>query len=188
MEKAYPELVGDEICQVIDGFEEYEITSHGRIISFKRKGIGRFIKSHKQSTGYKQINLRKNGQNHFKLVHRLVLETFDPNIVDPQKVFVDHIDTDINNNYIYNLRWCTHSENLRNRHTWSTSGFKGVYSHQNGKFYVGINGKSHGTYKYATTAAHAYDLEIIMSRNSFKRLNFPEFTMDERLSYLIDHD
>lgn len=46
-------------------------------------------------------------------VHRLVAETFIDNSED--KAFVDHIDHDILNNHISNLRWVTEAESTYNQ-------------------------------------------------------------------------
>ena len=48
-------------------------------------------------------------------VSRLVAEAFIPNPLN--KPYVDHIDRDVKNNNVYNLRWCTQSENLLNYNT-----------------------------------------------------------------------
>lgn len=46
------------------------------------------------------------------LVHRLVAETFLPN--PENKPFVDHINRNTSQNFVGNLRWVSHSENMRN--------------------------------------------------------------------------
>ena len=46
------------------------------------------------------------------LVSRLVAEHFIPNPHNLPEV--DHIDTDLNNNCVWNLRWVTHIENMNN--------------------------------------------------------------------------
>ena len=47
-----------------------------------------------------------------KHIHRIVAETFIPN---PQnKPYVDHIDRNIHNNRVDNLRWVTNGENVKN--------------------------------------------------------------------------
>lgn len=59
-------------------------------------------------------------KNGYKLVgsfyvHRAVAELFIPN--PDNKPCVDHIDTDRTNNYVGNLRWVTHEENMNNQLT-----------------------------------------------------------------------
>lgn len=46
------------------------------------------------------------------LVHRAVAELFIPN--PENKPCIDHIDTNIHNNHVSNLRWATYSENSNN--------------------------------------------------------------------------
>lgn len=59
--------------------------------------------------GYLTIGYKKKRY----LVHRLVAETFIPNISN--KLEVDHIDRNKTNNQVSNLRWVNHIENNCNR-------------------------------------------------------------------------
>ena len=77
----------------------YEVSNFGRI----RKN-GEIIQPRIHSTGYYIIN--------GELLHRIVAKLFIPN--PENKSEVDHIDTNIHNNYVDNLRWVTSSENQRN--------------------------------------------------------------------------
>lgn len=51
--------------------------------------------------------------NKMRLVHRMVLETFNP--PNDSTLHVDHIDRDPTNNNLENLRWVTPKENAANR-------------------------------------------------------------------------
>lgn len=62
--------------------------------------------------GYHRVPLYKNGKKYKYLVSRLVAEHFIPNPHNLPEV--DHIDTDLNNNCVWNLRWVTHIENMNN--------------------------------------------------------------------------
>ena len=116
-----------EIWKDIKGFEKvYQVSNKGRI---KRLGITilnsgsyggtvtlkecilkpRFDKSVRGlKHGYLRVSLK--GKNF--CVHRLVAEAFIPNPLN--KPFVDHIDTNIDNNCVSNLRWVTQQENCQN--------------------------------------------------------------------------
>lgn len=89
----------------------YSISNHGRVMNVQ---TGKILKPCKNNMGYFIVNLYMNGQSkkrHF-LVSRLVALAF---IQNPQnKPFIDHIDTNPENNYFQNLRWCTQSQNLAN--------------------------------------------------------------------------
>lgn len=58
--------------------------------------------------GYLYIGFKNKGYR----VHRLVAETFIPN--PENKPVVDHIDRNITNNNVSNLRWATQAENMNN--------------------------------------------------------------------------
>ena len=96
----------EEVWKWATGYEGlYELSSLGRI-----RRNGKILKCHKnKKTGYMYVCLSKNGICKFKTVHRLLAETFIPNIEN--KPCVDHIDGSRDNNSIDNLRWCTAKEN-----------------------------------------------------------------------------
>lgn len=89
----------------IKDIECYEISNLGKV---KNSKTGRILKP-KLLRGYKYVCLRKNNQNIFKQVHRLVAEMFIPNPLN--KPCVNHKDYDRGNNCASNLEWVSHSEN-----------------------------------------------------------------------------
>ena len=96
-----------EIWKPIKGFDDYYISSFGRVYSEKQKK--RFLKPHKTGGGYMMVGLYTNNKAYPKLVHRLVAETFIPNPKNyPQ---VNHKDENKTNNSADNLEWCTSKYN-----------------------------------------------------------------------------
>lgn len=65
------------------------------------------------AVGYPRLLIRKQGKCYHKNIHRLVAETFIPNPNGYKEV--DHIDHNKQNNHVSNLRWVTHSENMKNK-------------------------------------------------------------------------
>jgi len=97
----------------IDGYTDYEVSSLGRVRSLKY-GKERILKPRKNSDGYFCIVTCVDGCEKSHRIHRLVACAFLPNLSNyPQ---VDHIDRDITNNTVGNLRWVTQSENSFNTH------------------------------------------------------------------------
>lgn len=105
----------DEEWRVAVGYDDYEISTHGRV---RRIGRGILVAHISGRTPYPRVELK--GKN--VMIHRLVAETFIPN--PDSKPCVDHIDGNAINNHISNLRWASWSENQHNRT--GISGFKGV--------------------------------------------------------------
>lgn len=93
----------------IKDYEDYLISTDG-IVTRNGKQLG-FI----NAQGYATVCLCKNNIQKFITIHRLVGLTFIPN--PDNKKEIDHIDRDRTNNHISNLRWCSPSENQRNRTT-----------------------------------------------------------------------
>ena len=92
---------------------------------------------------------------------------------DPGSLQIDHIDGDISNNAISNLRAVTQSQNNINRATWSKSGHKGIYARKraDGSFSYQVQlhrttGRNEdGTYKRKTSSHGSFDtLEAAQKR------------------------
>ena len=89
----------------IKGYEgKYAVTTDGKVWSYlSNKFLTPFDKN-----GYERVEL----QGKPFLVHRLVAETYIPNI--DNKPTVDHIDRNKHNNCVENLRWATFQEQSDN--------------------------------------------------------------------------
>ena len=112
----------NEIWKDIAGYEGwYQVSNMGRVRSVDRtvyfnikSGKGsRFykgqIKSFKYHNGYQMVNLLKNKNLEVVYVHRLVLETFVPQVEG--KTWCNHKNGIKSDNRVENLEWCTPSEN-----------------------------------------------------------------------------
>ena len=97
-----------EVYSPIEGFNDYLITSQGRVLSLKY-GKLKELNQVNDGHGYYYVNLSKNGKPYNKKVHRLVAQAF---IVNPDnKPCINHIDENKTNNHASNLEWCTYKEN-----------------------------------------------------------------------------
>ena len=74
----------------------YEVSNYGRV----RNNRGKILKTYTINSGYECIKFTVNGIRKSFLVHRLVLETFNPNN-DIYKKEVNHIDENKHNNCNY---------------------------------------------------------------------------------------
>ena len=97
-----------EVWKRIEGCPDYEISSFGRIKSFKWNRTKIFSPC-LGSNGYYTFTINYKCYR----IHRLIAEMFIPN--PENKPFVDHIDRNKTNNRIDNLRWATPKENSNNK-------------------------------------------------------------------------
>jgi hypothetical protein len=130
-----------EEFKIIQGFENYSVSNLGNVKNNKTNII---LKPYIRN-GYIAVKLNKNNKQYTKCIHRLVAIHFIPNPYN--KLYVDHIDNNPQNNSINNLRWCTQQENQQNKKIKinNTSGFKGVHyckSHNKWKAEIGHNYKN----------------------------------------------
>ena len=113
----------NEIWKNIKGYEgRYQVSSLGRVKSLKRVVIkcngvkqrtkGRTLKLKTLNNGYLEITLYTNQSPEFRLIHRLVMETF----MYPSELHVNHIDGVKTNNMLDNLEYVTHLKNC-NHHS-----------------------------------------------------------------------
>lgn len=91
-----------EIWKDILNYETiYQISNFGNIRLYKSKKI---LKPSDDGKGYLHITLTKNGKRKGFRIHRLVAQTFIPNINNlPQ---INHKDENKKNNNVNNLEWC----------------------------------------------------------------------------------
>ena len=95
-----------EQWKTIQGYENYEVSSEGRI---RNKKTGKILKPVKKSNGYLQITLCKDSKHHKVFsVHRLVAIYFIPN--PENKPTVNHINENKEDNRVENLEWMTGAE------------------------------------------------------------------------------
>ena len=113
-------MIQDEVWKDIEGYEGlYQVSTCGNIKSLaksRKNGNGRYyiqkeklLKQSFTTTGYKKVELYKDGKRKSFKVHRLVAIAFIPN--PDNKPEVNHIDGNKINNNIDNLEWVTSSEN-----------------------------------------------------------------------------
>lgn len=113
-----------EIWKDVKGYEGlYQVSNLGRVKSldaYVNVGIknvkkalrkGKYLKATVNRCGYFIVELSKNGTRKTTTIHRLVASAFIDN--PHNKPCVNHIDGNKQNNYISNLEWCTHSENIK---------------------------------------------------------------------------
>ena len=95
-----------EIFKDIEGFEDYQVSSWGRVYN---KKSGEYLRPEVHCKGYLRVDLFKDKKRYHKKIHRLVGEAFIPN--PDGKPQINHIDGNNQNNSVSNLEWVTNQEN-----------------------------------------------------------------------------
>jgi hypothetical protein len=109
-------LINQEIWKPITNYEGlYEISNYGRIKSFLfwHGTNKRILNPWKDKNGYLCITLSKDGIHQKYKIHRLVLEIFIGPC--PEGMEVCHNDNNLKNNFIKNLRYDTHKNNMNDQ-------------------------------------------------------------------------
>ena len=111
-----------ELWKDVEGFEGlYQVSTWGRVrsldkyVDVKIRNVdkvlkrGKILKPAYDKDGYLRVNLCKNGKRTNFYVHRLVAKAFIPNPLNLP--IINHKDEVKDNNYPYNLEWCTDEYN-----------------------------------------------------------------------------
>jgi hypothetical protein len=126
-----------EIWKDVKGYEgSYQVSNKGnvksltRYVKHSRGGTqilkGRILKKRSgKNNKYLSVSLLKNGKNKTFYIHFLVAEAFIGE--RPENKVIDHIDNNIENNKVENLRYCTQRENIASRSKISSTGYVGVH-------------------------------------------------------------
>ena len=92
-----------EEWKTIIGYENYEVSNTGKI---KNKKSGKILKPIIMKNGYARVSLKQK----VCLIHRLVLQTFLP--TEDKRLEVNHKNHNRTDNFLENLEWVTHFENM----------------------------------------------------------------------------
>lgn len=108
--------------------ELYEVSDQGRVrvkehsITFMRKGKlsvrlckAHLIKPGDNGLGYLQVRIMINGQSKAVLVHRLIMDSFNPDY-DDSLTDINHCNSNRADNRLVNLDRLSHRDNLRQEH------------------------------------------------------------------------
>lgn len=101
----------EEIWRDIKDYKNlYQVSNFGNVRSLKRKNTnGKILKPIKDKDGYFRVTLSKNNVRKNCFIHRLVAQSFIPNVYNlPQ---VNHKDVNPSNNKAENLEWCNSKYN-----------------------------------------------------------------------------
>lgn len=90
----------------LEEFPNYQVSSFGRV---RNKITGYILKPFTDRYGYLRLSI---GTQDNVYVHKLVCETFYGHPDDP-RAQVNHIDCNRQNNHVFNLEYCSPSENIR---------------------------------------------------------------------------
>ena len=130
----------NEEWRSINGYLNYQVSNIGRV---RNSTTGIILKPVVINTGYFKVTLSIEGSRKQLLIHRLVAQEFIDNPTG--KANVDHINHNVKDNTISNLRWVSQSEDGMNQrkqqHT--SSPYKGVsFNKRKNKWhaYIKING------------------------------------------------
>lgn len=98
--------MGHEVWADIEGFPSHQVSTYGNV---RNKKTGHVLKPFADRYGYLRLSL---GNVDNVYIHKLVAETFIGCPIG-ERMQINHIDCDRQNNHVDNLEWCTASENIR---------------------------------------------------------------------------
>lgn len=114
-----PLIIDEEKWVVIKGYEDYEISTLGRVkritpFKFKSGKIksGYLLKQFAQKDGYFRVGLHKNKKGKAFIVHQLMMKTFIGEKPSNNHV-VNHKNRDRGDNRLINLEYVTYSGNMK---------------------------------------------------------------------------
>lgn len=170
------------IWKEIDNFPDYQVSDTGEVRStkywgqFKRKNSEGLLQQRTYKSGYKYVNLYKEGHMYSVKIHRLVAHAFLPNPNNlPQ---VNHKDENKSNNDVTNLEWCTAKHNLsyndlqKRSHQKQKRRIKAYNSSSNLEFGSATDAAIHITKCGLSKSFNSAISNIVASANKGNRLNY----------------
>ena len=113
MKEVWKDIYFEENGVIWDYRDIYQISNIGRVksLNYNRTGKEKILKAVRNEDGYLFVGLYKNGKSKMFLIHRLVAFMFISNDDQLNKVEINHIDENKENNSASNLEWCTREYN-----------------------------------------------------------------------------
>jgi len=200
-----------EIWKDIPGYEGlYQVSNFGRVRSLDRYIVisdkkKRFYKSKMingsiADNGYKRVTLSKNGKRFYQNIHKLVAEAFLGHKPSFYNEVVNHIDSNKENNFVYNLEVVSPRRNnihaRENEDKRRSSKFTGVFFDVKAyRAAIRFDNKTYylGSFKNEVDAAQMYllflyDIEhdqkaidnFIKKREEYRNSKYREIHLDKR--------
>lgn len=105
----------------------YYVDELGRIYS---EATHKYLSAQLDKDGYEKVQMiSTDGKRHRYSVHRIVMENLNP-VEDMEKLQVNHIDGNKQNNKLENLEWCTCQENILHAYAHNLHSQKGERNNQ----------------------------------------------------------
>lgn len=102
-------LEDEEWMPIPDTNNRYEISNYGRIKSYAIDSINGKILKCRRVKGFSVVTLKAIDKSRTICVHKLLAELWVGKPTEKHK-YVTHIDSNLNNNHISNLKWLTDEE------------------------------------------------------------------------------
>lgn len=162
----------------IKGFNgKYKVSKEGLVYSCHKKGLLRVSPS--KTSPYFYVDLWKNNKGYHKSIHRLVAEAYIPN---PENLpEVDHIDREIWNNNVSNLRWVSRAQNLENTEEGFVRNFRECSLYYNGKFIGNFHSKMDACRKASSMGASCSGLNRNSKSKGFEIKSGTTSSMERRV-------
>ena len=167
------------------GHENYECSNTGFVRNKKTKKIVKsYMLSKKKRQRYSMIKLWKDNIDSSYALHLIIGQSWIP---DPEILpTLDHINRNLSDNSIWNLRWAKYNQQALNRRAHGKSGVKGVEQLSSGNWRASI--KNHktgkiehlGTFDTTEEAGQAFEklaIEIHQNNIVFLFLNNCKFNL-----------
>ncbi len=147
------QLCGEEWCEIL-GYDGYEVSNKGTVISYKGNGKYQKLTPYPNvRSGYHYVKVK---EKNFAL-HRLVANAFVEGRSE-EKNTVNHIDGNKNNNYAENLEWVSQSDNNKKAYELGRTANIAFANNKKPKYYsLAFDGKE---FEFKTVAAMSKFLKL----------------------------